>query len=141
MIMDAEKYLLQIRKLNHMIQNKVTELEQLRSMTGSKAITYDSEHVQTSRNLEGFAKYIPSIVTLDNEINQAVDEFVSKKNEIIKVIEQVQSPDIYDVLYMYYVQEMKWTEISIEKNFTYQWIHELKRKGIEEVQSIIDRSL
>lgn len=139
--MDAKEYLLQIRKLNKMIQNKMIELEQLKSMTGSKAITYDEERVQTSRNLEGFAKYIPSIVTLENEINQMVDELVDKKTEIIKVIEQVQNADVYDVLHMYYVQEMKWTEISRQKNFTYQWILELNHRGIAEVQIIIDSSL
>lgn len=117
------------------------ELEQLKSMTGSKAITYDEERVQTSRNLEGFAKYIPSIVTLEDEINQMVDELVDKKTEIIKVIEQVQNADVYDVLHMYYVQEMKWTEISRQKNFTYQWILELNHRGIAEVQIIIDSSL
>lgn len=96
------------------------------------------DRVQSSGSQDKMGKLVCKMVDMQNEINADIDRFVDLKNEVIRVIEQVDNPHIYDVLYMFYVQEINWTEISKTLNFTYQWVHELKNRGFEQVQKILD---
>ena len=75
-----------------------------------------------------------------DELKDTILKLDEKKQEVIDVIEQVSNPDIYEVLYMYYIQEFNWTQISEQMHFAYSWIHELKCRGWEKVQQIIDNN-
>lgn len=139
--MRAYDYLFQIRKLNRNINNKIVELEQLKSLTGIKAITYDDDKVQTSGDQEGFAPIVIKIVEMEKEINQMIDELVDKKAEIVSKIEQISDPNIYNILQQYFIQEKSWFQISEETGFSYQWVHELKNRGLAKIQETLDSNL
>jgi len=134
----AEDYLLQVRMLNKKINNKKIELSQLRSMTTSTSAPITGERVQSSHAGDELGSMICKIVTMEQEIIEQIDRFVDLKQEIISVIEQCSEPDVYDVLHMYYIQELTWKQVSKKKRFTYQWIKELNRKGLEEVQTLLN---
>lgn len=139
--MKAEEYLLQVRMLNKKIQNKIIECEQLRSMAEGTSVAITGDRVQSSGSQDKMGKTVCKMVDMQDELNAEIDKFVELKNQVIQTIQKVDDPDVYDVLHMYYVQELNWTIISKEKNFTYQWIHELKKRGITQVQEILDNTL
>ena len=132
---------MQVRFLNRKIrrlQQDVEDIESKATNTGSQVM--DADRVQHSRNLEGFSKYVLDTIVKKDELEATILKLDEKKQEVIDVIEQVSNPDIYEVLYMYYIQEFNWTQISEQMHFAYSWIHELKCRGWKEVQRIIDNN-
>lgn len=132
---------MQVRFLNRKIRRLQQDIEDLESKaTGTGSHEMSADRVQTSRNLEGFSKYVLDAIVKKDELKDTILKLDEKKQEVIDVIEQVSNPDIYEVLYMYYIQEFNWTQISEQMHFAYSWIHELKCRGWEKVQQIIDNN-
>lgn len=132
---------MQVRFLNRKIRRLQQDIEVLESKaTGTDSHEMSADRVQTSRNLEGFSKYVLDAIVKKDELKDTILKLDEKKQEVIDVIEQVSNPDIYEVLYMYYIQEFNWTQISEQMHFAYSWIHELKCRGWKKVQQIIDNN-
>lgn len=135
--MKAYDYLLQIRKLDLNIENKLIELERLKAMKG---ISYSDDKVQTSVK-DTFADLMIKIVETNEEINRMIDEIVDKKKEVIGVLEQITDPDAYNILHMYFIQNISWNQIHRKKykNYSYPWVIWKKNEGLRQVQEIIER--
>lgn len=139
--MQAEEYLMQVRMLNRKINNRISECERLRALAEGTSVAMTGDRVQSSPKPDKMSSAICKLVDMQKEIDAEIDRFVDLKKEVISVIEQVDNPHVYDVLYMYYVQEINWTDISKQLNYTYVWIHELKNRGFEQVQQILNKQI
>lgn len=130
---------MQVRFLNRKIRRLQQDIDDLKlksESTGSMSMSAD--RVQTSRNLEGFSRYVVDAVTKEQELKETILKLDEKKQEVIDVIEKVTNADVYEVLYMYYIQEFSWMQISDSLHFAYSWVHELKNRGLDEIQTIVD---
>lgn len=125
--MTAKEYLQQLQRLNTMINQKIKELDDLRSMSTSVgSFDYSKERVQTSPSGDApFTKIMNKIVTLDEEINREIDFYVDEKHRIINQIQALQNPVHIQVLYKRYVELKHLKVISVELNYTYQYTKEL----------------
>jgi DNA-directed RNA polymerase specialized sigma24 family protein len=140
-MMKAKDYLMQVRFLNRKIRRLQQDIENLKlksENTGSASM--ETELVKASKNLESFSKHVVDAVAKEQELRETIQKLDEKKQEVIDVIENVSNPDIYEVLYMHYIQEYKWIEISERLEFSYSWVHELNNKGLDEIQTIVDSS-
>lgn len=135
--MKAYDYLLQIRRMDMQIENKLRELEKLKNV---KAIVYDGDRVQTSVK-DSFTDTMIRISEINSEINQLIDEYVDKKAEVIGVLEQITDPDAYNILHMYFIQNISWNQIHRKayKNYSYTWVIWKKNEGLRQVERIIER--
>lgn len=127
--MTGKDYLSQIKMLNRKINNKISELENLKSMTTGTGLKLNADKVQTSISQDKMGDLVCKIIDLQAEINDEIDNLIDLKQEIIRTIESINNPKIYDVLYMYYVEEKKWSEICDKTGFSQSWCAELKNKG------------
>lgn len=135
--MTAKEYLLQIRKNDNQINNKLAEISHLREMAMSITSTLKEDVVQTSGNGDKLADTIAKIVDLENEINADVDKLVDTKKEVMSVIDTLEEP-FCNLLYKRYLHYMTWEEIAVEMHYTYQWVCELHGRALLKVKELIE---
>ena len=110
--MDTKKYLGQIERLDRMIENKLSEIYQLKKMACSVTVSNEKERVQTSPDMDRLGNTVAKIVDLEKETDRLVDEFVDKRNHIISQIDGMGNIDYYHVLSMRYVGRKTFDKIS-----------------------------
>lgn len=120
----AKEYLQQLRRLDTVIDQKIKELDDLRSMSTSVgSIDYSKERVQTSPSGDApFVKIVNKMIELDEEINRDIDDFVDRKHKIINEIQSLENTKHIQILFKKYVEYKTFEQISVEMNYTYQYI-------------------
>lgn len=139
--MQAVEYLNQVKMCDTKIKNKILEKELWFTLATKTTCPTDGERVQSSGNPDKMSDAVTRMIEVDKEIDEMIDSFVDLKQEVIRTIEKVDEPILYDVLHKIYIQYMKPSEVAGALNYSYQWINELHNRSLEEVQSIIDKSL
>lgn len=134
--MKAKEYLQQLKRLDTVINQKIKELGDLRSMsTSAGGFDYSKERVQSSPSGDApFVKLIGRIIDLEEEINAEIDAFVDKKHEIINQIQALKDDKFIDLLYKRYVEYKRLEVISVEMNYTYQYTKELHGYALQEFE-------
>lgn len=131
--MTAKEYLSQIRLFDECINQKISELEDLkRSRTVISAVDYSKEKNSGNRPNEAtFVKLSDKIIDLSAEINREIDFFISEKHKIINQIQQIKDTRHMQVLYKHYVEYKGFEDIASEMNYVYQYIIELHIKALK----------
>lgn len=92
--METREYLSQIRRYDHMIDNKLKEIENLRSIICGTSARSIGERVQTSCDRDKISSAVSKIVDMENE----VDALIDKRYDIVQQIESIPDVNMYDVL-------------------------------------------
>lgn len=134
--MKAKEYLLRLQRLDTVINQKIKELGDLRTMSVSAGgIDYSKERVQTSPSGDApFVRTIHRIVDLEEEINREIDRYVDEKHEIINQIQGLTDTRYIDLLFKRYVEFKKFETIAVEMNFTYQYAIELHGHALQDFE-------
>ena len=121
--MTPKEYLMQIQKLNVLIDQRIAELDELRHFDGVSGIDYSKDRVQTSPQGEApFVKVIEKIMILEEQINGNIDKFVDLKNKVIGEIQGLSNPVHIQILYKKYVEFKRLEVIAVEMNYSYDYI-------------------
>lgn len=135
---EAKKYLLQIQKLDKLIENKLLEAEHWRLVATGITTVSDSERVQSSGSKHKMEDAVCRYLTMEQEIDEAIGRLIDKKQEIIETIEQLEVIE-YDVLHKKYVQFKEWYEIADDLNKSYSWVITVHGKALANVQKILNK--
>lgn len=142
MKMTAKEYLQQVKKLDSQIKNKKLEKEAIwNSMKGCSAISYEPK-IGTSGTINNKSpqeKYYPLLERYEKEIEVDIERLVKLKKEIIDVIDQLENGDEVNLLYMRYIQFLKWDDIAKKMNLSYQHVHRIHARALENVDNIIHK--
>ena len=103
--MDTKQYLQQIERLDKMIQNKLSEIYQLKTMACSVTVSNDGERVQTSSDKDRLGSTVAKIVDLEKETDRLVDRFVDLKKEIMSIISMIKSERHREILFKKYLEQ------------------------------------
>ncbi len=139
-MIDAKKYLEEIERYNSVIENKLAEIDQLKSLATSITAATSDTPVQSSGNSDRIGKIVADIADKEDELNRLVDKLVDKKNERIKIIEQLEDRLQYTVLHKRYVNLMKFEDIAEEQHYSSRWILKVHSKGLNNIQNILNSS-
>lgn len=122
--MRAKEYLQQLRRLDTVIDQKIRELDELRTRsTRISSMDYSIERVQTSPSGDApYAKTVHRMIDLNEEINRDIDDFVDRKHKIINEIQSLENTKHIQILFKKYVEYKTFEQISVEMNYTYQYI-------------------
>lgn len=144
--MNAKEFLNQLKKIDKMIENKLIEKEQWRSIalgvvhTGKDVKINGKIHamdkVQASGNPQKMADAINRYIDIEEEINSCIDRLVDIKRDVLSVIEQLNSVE-YDILHKVYVQYLTLYDVSDIYDKTYSWVTTIHGKAIKSVQRIL----
>lgn len=110
--MDTRAYLGQIRRLDTMIKNKFSEIYALKAMACSVTAPLDGDRVQTSSDKDKMGSAVAKIVDLEGETKAIIDDYISKRQGIIRQIDSMRNTDYYTVLYSRYVSYKPFEEIA-----------------------------
>lgn len=145
--MKAKEYLLQIRKVDRLIENKVAEMEHWKAMAAGTTAYSETvkignemhavEKVQSSGNRYKMEDAVLKYIEIGNEINSEVDRLVYTRKEVINTIEQLKT-DEYDILHKIYVQHKTFQEVAVEKGKSYSWVTSKHGGGLANLQKILD---
>lgn len=135
--MKAKEYLLQIRKLDRLINNKLAEVDHWKTVAFSTGTWSEGERVQSSGNKQKMASAVDRYIDIQAEITADIDRLIDLKQEVIKTIE-VLSEKEYDVLHKFYVQGMTFDEIADFHDRSYSWATSVHGRALYSLQRVLD---
>lgn len=135
--MTAKQYLRQLERINHIINSKQLQLDELRVIgSGFKAIDYAADRVQTSPR-DRMADIMARWVDLEEEINEIIDRYVDTKNRIINEVNSLQDARYMSILYKRYVEFKPLVVVAYEMNYDYKWTCKLHGDALQTFDKLI----
>ena len=101
--MKTQDYLKQIERLDRKIQNKFSEIAQLKTMSTSITVAQKDVNVQTSSDKDRMGSAVAKIVDLETEANEMICEYIQKRAMIIQQIDTIPETNMYHILFNRYV--------------------------------------
>lgn len=131
--MDTKKYLGQIKRLDRMIQNKLSEIYQLKTIACSITVSKEKERVQTSSDKDRLGSTVAKIVDLERETDKLVDGFIAKRKRIISQMESLETEQ-YHVLFGRYVSCKTFDDIAKEIPCSRMQVNRIHGKALLEFE-------
>lgn len=133
----AKDFLRQLKKLDKMIENKLIEKEQWRSIATGTTAQMGSERVQSSGSQQKMADAVGRYIDIEKDIDECIDKLIDAKKDVISVIEQLNTTD-YDLLHKVYVQFMSLYDVAELYGKTYSWVTTVHGRALKKVLKILD---
>lgn len=134
--MDTKTYLQQIERLDRKIQNKFSEIAQLKTMATSITVAQKDVNVQTSSDKDRMGSAVAKIVDLETEANEMICEFIEKRDVIIQQIEKIQDTKMYDILINRYVLKKDLVRISVEMGYSFKQVCRIHGNALKEFEKM-----
>jgi hypothetical protein len=130
---ETKAFLNKVRKIDMLINNKLDEIQQLRSLAESTSISL-GERVQSSGSKHSMADRIERIVDMEREVDAEIDRLMLAKKEVIEVIEQLPLEQ-YDLLYQVYIKGVELKCYNTDKSYT--WVKSTHGRALVNVRDIL----
>ena len=134
--MVTKQYLGQIERLDKMIQNKLSEIYQLKTMACSVTVSSENDRVQTSSDKDRLGSTVAKIVDLEKETDRLVDSFVDLKKEIMSIISMIKSERHREILFKKYFEQKSIYAIAEELGMTDRGCKKAHKRALEEFEKI-----
>lgn len=129
--MTTKDYLNQISRLNRMINNKLTEITQLRELSCSISAIRNEEKVKSSSDPDKIGSTYAKIDEMERNLDKTIDEYTDKKNVIIGQIDGIEDEDYYNILFSRYIEKKTFEVIATEMNFSYRNVTRLHGRALK----------
>lgn len=134
----AQKFLQMVELYDAHINNKLEELTRLKELTRQITATLKQDVVAHSSGGDRLGDTIAKIVDLENEFNDAVDAYVDRRRDALRLLERVEDADEYQVLHKRYFEFKTWEKIACEMNFTYRNVCYIHGKALQTVDKLME---
>lgn len=132
--MTTKEYLGQISRLNRMINNKLTEIAQLKDMAASISAPQIGERVQTTPNFDKIGTKYAKIDEMERKIDGMVDELVDKKEKIIQQIDSMEDENTYNILFARYIEKKTFEVIATEMKYSWRQVVRLHGTALKQFE-------
>lgn len=132
--MKTKDYLSQVSRLNKMINNKLSEISQLRELSVSISAIGNDEKVQTSPNFDKIGTAIAKIDELENNLDKMIDEYLVKRERIIAQIDTMDEESVYQILFSRYIEKKTFEKIATEMEYSWRQIVRLHGKALQQFE-------
>ena len=134
---EAKDFLLQLKKRDKMIENKLIEREQWKAIATGTTAQMGGERVQSSGSQQKMADAIGKYIDIEAEIDKCIDKLISAKKDVIDVIEQLDAIE-YDLLHVVYVQYLTLEDFAEKYGKSYRWAAGVHGKALLNVAKILE---
>lgn len=134
--MTTKQYLNQIHRINRIINNKLSEIYQLKSLVCSISVSADSERVQTSSDKDSLGCAVSKIVDLEREVNDCIDQFAEKRRNIITQIDSLENDMYYQVLFSRYIEQKTFEKIAEDNEYSVRQILRIHVDALSEFERL-----
>ena len=132
--MTTKEYLCQISRLDRMINNKLSEISQLRELAMSVSAITNEERVQTTPNFDKIGTAYCKIEEMEEKLDKLIDEFVDKKNLIISQIDKIENETYYEILFARYIEKKTFEKIADEMTYSWRQVIRLHGRALQEFE-------
>ena len=132
--MDTKTYLQQISRLDRMINNKLSEISQLRELAMSVSAVKNEERVQTTPNFDKIGTAYCKIEEMEEKLDKLIDEYVDKKNLIISQIDGIENETYYEILFARYIEKKTFEKIADEMTYSWRQVIRLHGRALQEFE-------
>lgn len=136
--MRVKEFLKKIVTIDDMIDVKVNQVAQLRSLLEVGSVRYDKDKIQVSTNDDKLADTVAKIIDLENEINADIDSLIAHKELARRMIENLNDDREKLILYKRYFERKSFEQISVELNYSWRQVHRLHGKALVALDKIKD---
>lgn len=126
--MTTKDYLNQISRINRMINNKLVELSQLKELACSISAVSSEDRVMATPNFDKIGTKQAKIDEMERNIDALVDEYIIKRDQIVRQIDSMEDENVYNVLFSRYIEKKTFEVIATEMN--YSWRQTVRLHGI-----------
>ena len=132
--MDTKTYLQQISRLDRMINNKLSEISQLRELAMSVSAVKNEERVQNTPNFDKIGTSYCKIEEMEEKLDKLIDEYVDKKNLIISQIDGIENETYYEILFARYIEKKTFEKIADEMTYSFRNVTRLHGRALQEFE-------
>lgn len=132
--MKTKDYLSQVSRLNKMINNKLSEISQLRELSVSISAIGNDEKVQTSPNFDKIGTAVAKIDEMENNLDKMIDEYLIKRERIIAQIDTMEEESVYQILFSRYIEKKTFEKIATEMEYSWRQIVRLHGKALQQFE-------
>ena len=132
--MDTKTYLQQISRLDRMINNKLSEISQLRELAMSVSAVKNEERVQNTPNFDKIGTAYCKIEEMEEKLDKLIDEYVDKKNLIISQIDGIENETYYAILFERYIEKKTFEKIADEMTYSFRNVTRLHGRALQEFE-------
>ena len=126
----AKEYLMQIKRMDVRIGQRITELNQMRERLSLIAgIDYAKDRVQTSPASGN--KQVEDIVDYERDIINMINRETELKHKIIGEIQTLDNPIYVDILFRRYVECLSFERIACDMGYVYNYVCNLHGEALE----------
>lgn len=130
--MTTKQYLSQIERMDKSIQNKLSEIYQLKTLATNITVATDNERVQTSGGKDRVGGIVSKFVDAENESKKIIDEYIEKRKRIINQIDSMPQTNHYQVLFSKYVKYKTLDQIAEEMNYSWRQVARIHGSALSE---------
>jgi DNA-directed RNA polymerase specialized sigma subunit len=117
-----------------MINNKLTEITQLRELSCSISAIRNEEKVKSSSDPDKIGSTYAKIDEMERNLDKTIDEYTDKKNLIIGQIDGIEDEDYYNILFSRYIEKKTFEVIATEMKYSWRQIIRLHGKALKEFE-------
>lgn len=128
--MTTQAYLSQAIRFERMTRNKLNEIQRYKDMSLSTTVAPKQDVIQSSGSKDKMGTMVAKILDLEKEVGN----LTVVRDKIIKQIEGLSDPDMYQVLYGKYIDDCSLNEIARMIHLSKTHIYRLHDKALEEFE-------
>lgn len=117
-----------------MINNKLTEIAQLKDMAASISAPQNGDRVQTTPNFDKIGTKYAKIDEMERKIDGMVDELVDKKEKIIQQIDSMEDENTYNILFERYIEKKTFEVIATEMKYSWRQVVRLHGTALKQFE-------
>lgn len=137
--MTTKNYLEQIERLDRMIQNKLSEIEQLKHIATSITIAPKEVNVQVSSDKDRMGSAVAKLIDLEKETDRLVDEYIDKRKRIIEQIDSIKDTNMYHILSEKYISRKGLSVIAVEMGYSFKQVCRIHGNALAEFERLYGR--
>ena len=138
--MDTKTYLQQISRLDRMINNKLSEIQQFRELARSVSAVKNEERVKTSPNFDKMGSTDCKIEKMEKELDDLIDTYVDKKNLIVSQIDGIDNETYYHILFARYVEKKTFEKIADEMTYSWRQTIRIHGRALQEFEKLYGKT-
>ena len=139
--MTAKEYMEQARYLDMQINSKIEQVRTLNELATKVTTVYSDMPHSPNKNTGRMEETIAKIIDLEHEIDRDIDALVDLKQEIIHIVNSIESAEYRTILEMRYLQFKKWEQIALSMSTNLRWVYRMHGRALNETQQIINSPL
>ena len=132
--MTSKEFLDQGYRIDVMINAKVEQITSLRSMLTKLNVGLTDMPKNPNKGGSNVEDTVVRIVSLEEEVNRAIEKLVGIKDAIMKAIDAVPDQQERMLLTLRYLNYKTWEEIAFELNCTVRYVHVIHSRALNSIK-------